>query len=94
MAKKNPTLGNGNYTLMIIEDSIIKSKGLAIVDVRRFNTSDTIDGRVDLTHIKKLDEDKDVIIHFANIKGVEALISELELIKLDMQLNILAAEKR
>jgi len=91
--KKNPVLGSGNYTLMIVEDSESKMKGLAIVEATRFNTFGSVGDRPNLTHIDSLDEDKDVIIHFENLKGLEAIIGELNLIKLDMQLNILEAQK-
>ena len=92
MIKVNPILGLGKYTLMIVENSLTKTKGLGLVSTDRFKTFGNINNRVSITHIDKLDENVDTIIHFHNLAGLEALISELDLLKLSMQLDILKAK--
>lgn len=90
--KTNPILGNGEYTLMITEDSDTKKKGLGIVKAERFKTFGDVGDRPSLEHIPSLDEDIDIIIHFENIKGLDALIGELEIIRLDMHLDTLGRQ--
>ena len=86
---KDIVLGNNDFTLMIVKDSITKYRGIGIVDKNRFNTNSENGDRVDISHIQELDKKIDTVIEFSNINGLEALISELELIKLDMQIEIL-----
>jgi len=89
MKKEIPILGSGKYTLMLIEDSVTENKGIEIVNAERFNTFGQVGDRPNIEHINTLDENIDNIICFENLKGLKALISELELLKLRMQLEIL-----
>ena len=89
MKKDNPILGSGKFTLMQVKSRDNGMRGLGIVDENRFNTHGDVNDRPNIEHVKSLDDKKDIIIYFSNLKGLEALISELEIVKLDMQLEIL-----
>jgi len=78
---KMPILGKGEYVLIISVEEKTQMKGLAIIEAKKYGLNkQEPNTRQDITSIKQYDND-DFVIWFENVKGVDALISELKLLK-------------
>ena len=92
MSKDKIILGTGEYAIVPTGNKEDGLNAITIMKHDRYSDSEKkpIGGRVEATDIKEVDDEKDTVIYFNNIQGLQVLINQLEIIELDMRIKILS----